>query len=377
MNRRWLRPGIIVVGAAVTIAVQNASRSHLMAVARSDIQPPTRLSETGLYVQGTVGVVDQRNRLFSPQYPLWSDGALKTRWAYIPANTVIDTRNDAAWEFPVGARFWKEFSFNGRKVETRMLWKATATQWVAVSYMWNDEQTDAVLVSDRGEPGVATISGSRQHSIPSVSDCLTCHGAQRTEPLGFNPLQLSTDRDPNAIHGEALAPGMLTLRTLADERLLSPQRTDLVASPPRIRTSNPETRTMLGYFTTNCGSCHRGDGAMAVQVPSLRYSDVMPDGDAATFRLVGRRTDWQVPGQDGNSVLIDPVTPDRSAMLYRMRSRSPSSQMPPLGTVVRDQKAVDALTQWIDGLQGFTGHLAQETLRGAPQRPARHLRRRE
>ena len=351
MNRRWLRAGIVLSGAAVAFAIQIAARPRLMAVERTDVQAPRRLSETGLYAEGTVGIVDQRNRQFSPQYPLWSDGAVKTRWVYLPPDTVIDTRNDAAWEFPVGTRFWKEFSFNGRKVETRMLWKATASDWVAVSYMWNDAQTDALLASDRGEPGVATITGTRRHSIPAVSDCLTCHGAKRTEPLGFNPLQLSTDRDTNAIHGEPLAPSILTLRTLVDERRLSPERTDLVATPPRIRTASADTRTVLGYFTANCGSCHRGDGEMAVQVPSLRYSDVMHDGDATALRLVGRRTDWHVPGsQDGTSVLLDPVAPERSAMLYRMRSRSPSSQMPPLGTVVRDQQAVDALARWISGV---------------------------
>jgi hypothetical protein len=36
-------------------------------------------------------------------------------------------------------------------------------------------------------------------------------------------------------------------------------------------------------------------------------------------------------------------------MLVRMRSRSPSSQMPPLGTVLRDEKAVAALSEWIAG----------------------------
>ena len=34
-------------------------------------------------------------------------------------------------------------------------------------------------------------------------------------------------------------------------------------------------------------------------------------------------------------------------MLVRMRSRRPSSQMPPLGTVVRDEEAIDAITKWI------------------------------
>jgi hypothetical protein len=35
-------------------------------------------------------------------------------------------------------------------------------------------------------------------------------------------------------------------------------------------------------------------------------------------------------------------------MLARMRSRRPSSQMPPLGTVVRDDEAVAAVQKWIE-----------------------------
>jgi hypothetical protein len=33
-----------------------------------------------------------------------------------------------------------------------------------------------------------------------------------------------------------------------------------------------------------------------------------------------------------------------------MRSRSPSTQMPPLGTAVRDEQAVQAIERWILGL---------------------------
>jgi hypothetical protein len=39
--------------------------------------------------------------------------------------------------------------------------------------------------------------------------------------------------------------------------------------------------------------------------------------------------------------------PELSTMLLRMRSRSPSSQMPPLGTVLRDEQAVAAISAWI------------------------------
>ena len=346
MNRHCLRATTAAMTAVAAIVVRAGSGAG----SGDDLHAPARLSDTGLYVSGQIGTVDSRNRQFSPQYPLWSDGAVKIRWVFLPPGTTIDARNDAAWELPVGTRFWKEFSFGGRKVETRMLWRASVARWVAVSYIWNDEQTDAVLAPDAGEPGIVSLTANRRHSIPSVSDCLTCHGTKRTEPLGFNPLQLSPDRDANAIHGEPLPAGAMTLRTLVEEGLLSPARTDLVASPPRIRSTSERTRTMLGYLAANCGSCHKGDSEMAPQVPSMRYSTVMHDGDGAALSLVKRPTQWQVPGAAENaSVLIDPDSPELGAILARMKSRSPSTQMPPLGTVLRDQAAVDALTAWTAG----------------------------
>ena len=83
-------------------------------------------------------------------------------------------------------------------------------------------------------------------------------------------------------------------------------------------------------------------------MPSLAYEDVAADGDAVAQSLVERATRWQVPGApDGSSVVVRPAAPDQSALVARMRSRRPSSQMPPLGTVVRDQQAVDAIAAWI------------------------------
>jgi len=72
------------------------------------------------------------------------------------------------------------------------------------------------------------------------------------------------------------------------------------------------------------------------------------DGDAVARALIDQPTRWQMPGvADGHTVLVKPGAPDGSALLVRMRSRAPSSQMPPLGTVLRDQQAVDIFTRWI------------------------------
>src|SRR5262245_45691543 len=75
---------------------------------------PARLSETGLYLHGTVGAVDPGNLAYAPQYPLWTDGASKQRWLQLPEGTHIDASAPDHWQFPQGTRFWKEFSFGTR-----------------------------------------------------------------------------------------------------------------------------------------------------------------------------------------------------------------------------------------------------------------------
>jgi mono/diheme cytochrome c family protein len=140
---------------------------------------------------------------------------------------------------------------------------------------------------------------------------------------------------------------MITLATLAADGLLSPARPELISSPPRIRTANPRTRAVLGYFAANCGTCHNNSGETTYAGPSLRH-DNLADGDAIARALLAQATAWQVPGRpEGTSLMLDAVTPEASAMLVRMRSRRPSSQMPPLGTVLRDDAAVDAIAAWL------------------------------
>lgn len=349
---RITRASTIALAAMWTAALAG---SLVRAAALRDGDPvaPSRLSETGLYAAGSVDVVDSRNRPFSPQYPLWTDGASKSRWIYLPLGTTIDATDPLGWVFPVGTRFWKEFRFGGRKVETRMLWRTSESRWLFASYHWNDAQTEADLAPPEGLRNVVEVAPGRFHSIPAVSDCAACHGSKRPGPLAFNALQLSTDRDPNAIHREPLRSDMATLATLSRSGLLSPAPPELIRTPPRIRTTDPQTRALLGYFMANCGTCHNRTGEIGPDAPSLHYSDLaVEDGDDVMRRLAQHHTMWQVPEQrDGASVMLDRTAPERSAMLARMRSRRPSSQMPPLGTVVRDEEAIAAIEKWIGGRQ--------------------------
>lgn len=349
MTRRVFFAATALVVLLCVLITQQAGRPVHASVTRPDAAAlPKRLAETGLYASGSTTEIAAANRAFSPQYPLWTDGLTKRRWIYLPPGSTIDGRDEANWDFPVGTRFWKEFSAAGRPVETRMSWKAAHDRWIFATYEWSADGTEAVLAPEGGRLTDVEVAPERRHGIPSRTDCTACHGAADPRPLGFTALQLSPDRDPNSIHGEPLRNDMVTLQTLVAEGLLVNSRADLVTAAPRIRTNDPQTRSVLGYLVGNCSMCHNGDGEITASGPVIRYRELIEDGDAVARSLVESPTRWRIPGVDGDgSVLMAPGAPQRSAILARMRSRSPSSQMPPLGTAVRDQAAVDAITRWI------------------------------
>ena len=282
-------------------------------------RPPGLLSQTGLYAAGSLEPVPGVEP-FSPQYPLWSDGAAKARWVYLPPGQTIDTSNRDAWVFPVGTKFWKQFSFHGRKVETRLIWKAAEDSWVFAAYAWRPDQRDAVLAPEAGLPDLVAIVPGKRHTVPSVADCNTCHTNGRVEILGFSALQLAPDRDPLAPHAEPLRPGMVTLKTLAAARRLQPA---LEPDAVPFRASSPLARAVLGYLSANCGSCHKQEGPLAGKVPQLK---LVLAAEAASPRIV-----------------LEPAT--RKAILRHMNVRGPN-QMPPLATVLVDQAAVAMVRRW-------------------------------
>ena len=311
---------------------------------------PQRLSETGLY--DSSGAIDARNLPFVPQYPLWSDGAEKSRWVRLPEGSRIDVSDVDAWQFPVGAKFWKQFLWGGRKVETRMIWKAGEEAWVFATYRWTEDQTDALLAPEAGVSNVVEIARGKRHSIPGIEDCNSCHRSSPAVVLGFNALQLSDDRDPLAPHAEPLSPSAVTIKSLVETGRLYPPRPELVADPPRIRESDPMSRAALGYLSANCGGCHNDRGPLARLGLVLLHDTTRDGAEAANVTSVTPPGRYAMPGIPADdSRLVMPGSPERSALLYRMRSRRPSSQMPPLGTAIADEEALELVRHWIANLK--------------------------
>jgi hypothetical protein len=146
------------------------------------------LSETGLYLDMAAETLAPGVMEFTPKYPLWSDGASKRRWVYLPPDARIDSYKVDYWTYPVGTKLWKEFTRGDVRVETRLLYKTTEDEWFMMAFEWNDEGTDAIAVPEGQSDARAT-----EHDIPSQEDCMQCHGNMPDRSLGFTAIQLSHD----------------------------------------------------------------------------------------------------------------------------------------------------------------------------------------
>ena len=330
---------------AVCVLGVIAAGSVLPARTLTEHALPSRLQDTGLYSDWGSKTVAAENLTYSPQYPLWSDGAVKIRWISIPRGKWIDASSPDRWIFPVGTRFWKEFQFNGRRVETRFI-ERRAEGWQFAAYAWNADETEAPLAPELGVQRSMEIRPGIRHSIPSRSDCLACHAASAVRILGVNALQLSPDRDPNAPHAEPPAPDAVDLQTLLDRRLVRGLPVRYARVPPRIIAPTATARAALGYLNTNCGICHNPGGELASLRFSLRYSLGLPltAPPAAIATGLGHPSHFQVPGA---KVRLSPGNPDASVVIARISSRNPVTQMPPLGTHIVDEDAVRLIRKWI------------------------------
>lgn len=309
--------------------------------------PPAHLRDTGLYADWATRRIAPDNLPFSPQYPLWSDGAQKSRWMRIPRGAAIDASNPDVWQFPIGTRLWKEFRFE-RRAETRFI-ERTRAGWQYASYVWSADEREAVIAPEGGIRYSVPISGGVRHAIPSRTDCRACHEAGPVRALGVSALQLSPDRDPNAPHAEIPPPGAVDLPALVARGLLRGLPLEMLAEPPRIESRTPTARAALGYLHANCGGCHSDTGELQSLSLALNYRLVGPVdwGPGVLLTAVGRPSRFKVPDASDIIERVCAGSPDKSVLLARMASRNPLLQMPPLGTRLVDEEAVRVIRKWI------------------------------
>lgn len=317
---------------------------------------PQKLSETTLFENLAEKKVKAENRSYVPQYPLWTDGALKKRWVFLPANSTIQVDNPEQWIFPVGTKFWKEFSFaaGGKtvRVETRYMEKVGDGDWTFATYLWNKEETEATLVGEDGLPNHFEFAAGKFHSIPAATECMRCHRKEGDGVLGFDAIQLSNDRDPNALHKEAIQANDLLLKELIDSSRFNTVPAVFKNGNPKIPAKTEVGRTVFGYLHANCASCHNPRGSsmqvrMDVSVNLVAEEETALNG----FKnLVDKRSlVFQFPGESAGKRVVK-GSPETS-VLFRMMESTGIERMPNLGTAVNDTAAIEKIREWIKNIQ--------------------------
>lgn len=287
---------------------------------------PSTLSATGLFADITTGALADGVLAYQPRFELWTDGAEKSRWVWFPPDTRIDTSDMDTWLFPQGTRFWKEFRRDGIRVETRLLVKTDADEWLALAYRWTEDQQDAVAVPF----GVVDTNGTT-HDIPAAGECVACHDGRRSFVLGFSAIQLSAPAPAGHIDLDWL---------VAAERL---------SAPPAIAVEipgNADEQAALGYLHANCSHCH--NQARPATAPcfdphrsfdfSLAVDALATPAATATYRTaIGD--------------VIEPSRPQDSALIHVVSRRGALRGMPPLGSERVDEAAVAQLRAWITAME--------------------------
>jgi uncharacterized repeat protein (TIGR03806 family) len=310
---------------------------------------PESLAETGVFLDlasltPNTGVVP-----YSINTPFWSDGAIKRRWFSVPdLEQKLVFAPSGNWEIPSGAVWIKHFNLeleqgnpeSTRRLETRLIVKNDEGVY-GVTYRWDEAQENAFLVPEEGQDELFVVEkdGTLFEQVwryPSRGECLNCHTKEGGEALGFNTAQLNRshrfgdgDGDENQILAYSRA-GYFT----------EPVDSDSLGERSVALDNDAESLSerVGSYLASNCSQCHQPGGA------SIGLWDARLESGLGESGIIGGVL--ANPSIHPGRRVVVPGDPGASELLRRISSLG-TDRMPPLGSNVLDEEAIDLVREWI------------------------------
>lgn len=293
---------------------------------------PRSLSEFAFFQDARAQHPSGRVHPYALKTPLWSDGAEKLRFIYLPEGTRLTADGEGLLQFPVGSAIIKTFAFGEgaerRLIETRVLLHR-ADGWTALPYRWNAEQTEASLVLAGGRLDLVTPAGEAiSYGIPNKNQCKTCHSKDgQVIPIGPKARNLSA----------------AWLGGMAKAGLLDRVPAGAGSLPDwRAHASGPAEPLARAYLDVNCAHCHQPGGGASNSGLDLRWEQADPHAIGIMKRPVAAGR-----GAGGHEFSILPGQPDASILAFRMDSAEPGIAMPELGKASVDKDGVAVVRRWI------------------------------
>ena len=301
---------------------------------------PRTLAEYGFFADAPAQVPAHNVLPYRLNTPLYSDGADKLRFVYVPPGEPLAADGEGLLRFPVGSALIKTFAFGEgaerRLIETRVLLHRK-DGWVALPYIWNDEQTEAKLAVAGGRKQVTRPAGDTiSYRIPNKNQCKECHGLEgAVVPIGPKARNLSAEWLREMV-------GRHHLDRLPETRDTMPVWED--------RAGAPAAQAARAYLDVNCAHCHRPGATASNSGLDLRWEQ-----DDAEAIGVFKRPVAAGRGSGGHEFSIVPGAPDSSIMVHRMDSVEPGVAMPELGKSTVDREGLAVIREWIGGLSAGMG----------------------
>jgi mono/diheme cytochrome c family protein len=339
---------------------------------------PKLLSQIGAFSDMTNLVPKNYLVPYDVNVPFWSDGAEKTRWAYIPPGEAVHFSPTNEWSFPPGTVFVKNFEIAidethpkiKRRLETRLLVCDDSGGAYGVTYKWRADNSDADLLETNlnEDIEIKTATGVRKQTwyYPSRADCLACHTANANLVLGVKTRQLNCNFSyPSRLAANLASPSSLKGGESRGEKAnVSPHNLNQLiawrnlglfdtnfsdADAKKFRAlahPNDLSRSLedrvRSYLDANCAQCHRPNGTVANF--DARYDTPLAEQNIVNGRvLIDQRIDA--------ARVIAPNDVWRSILLMRVDTTD-GYLMPPLARNTVDERAVKMLREWIASLPG-------------------------
>lgn len=292
---------------------------------------------------------------YEPASSLFTDYALKKRFIWMPESTKASyVSDDQSLNFPVGTVLIKNFYYNTvqpgnstKIIETRLMIKK-ASGWIFAEYLWNDDQTEANLVTGAdfttGSSKNITFKKSNNdvittaYRIPSESECYACHKLDNQPvPIGVKPQNLNVSYNyPNGLKNQ--------LQKLVDEGYLQSYPSNIVSTVDYRDTSKPVDIRLRSYVDINCAHCHQEKARCDYRAIRLSFNKT------TNFANMGVCVTADEPIDQSLERIITPGNHNKSVMNYRLNSEDESMRMPLLGRTVVHDEGVELLKQWINSL---------------------------
>ena len=289
---------------------------------------------------------------YSPASTLFTDYASKKRFIWMPPNVKATyTADNKILNFPVGTVLLKTFYYttiqpnNTTKIiETRvMILKSDG--WKFYEYLWNEEQTEAFLVSgdDFVNGSSVTITFKKPNNeiittdyrIPSDAECFACHKLnEQATPIGVKPQNLNVDYlYPRGNRNQLLY--------LLQQGYLASYPSNIVTTVDYHDTTKSLDLRARSYLDINCAHCHQDHARCDYRALRFAFSETTNPTNLGICVIAA---------EEISPILQKLITPgnfDKSIVHFRVSSNDESERMPLLGRTIVHDEGINLLEQWI------------------------------